>query len=99
MKIDGVRPPASGQAIRVQGEHGPIAIFNVADQLYALDARCPHAGGPMEQGRLEGTVVTCPWHGSQFELGSGAIRRGPALKPLRAYRVRAEGDGLVVDAL
>ena len=97
MKIDGVRPPESGKAIRVQVGGSPVAIFNVGGQLLAVDATCPHAGGPLDRGPVTGDLVTCPLHGSQFNLRTGAVVRGPAVRPLHVYRVRVDGTGLQVD--
>jgi nitrite reductase/ring-hydroxylating ferredoxin subunit len=51
-----------------------VALFNVDGTFYALDGVCPHQGGPLGQGRLTGTVVTCPWHGWQFEVTTGRHR-------------------------
>lgn len=48
-----------------------IALYNVDGTLYALDGVCPHAGGPLGQGQLDGCVVTCPWHGWQFDVTNG----------------------------
>jgi len=97
MKIPAVKPPVPGAAIRVSAEGHEVAVFNVGGLLFGVDARCTHVGGPMDRGSVAGTVVTCPLHGSQFDLRTGAVVRGPASRPLRAYRVRAEGDGLVLD--
>lgn len=76
-----------------------MAVFNVGGRLYGIDARCTHVGGPLDQGRVEGLTVTCPLHGSQFNIETGAVVRGPALKPVRAYRVRAEADGLSIEPI
>lgn len=48
-----------------------LALYNVDGQLYALDGICPHAGGPLGAGRLTGSIVTCPWHGWQFDVTTG----------------------------
>lgn len=48
-----------------------VALYNVDGTFHALDGVCPHAGGPLGQGQLEGHVVTCPWHGWQFDVTSG----------------------------
>ena len=48
-----------------------IAIFNVGGRFYALDGICRHAGGPLGQGQLSGSIVTCPWHGWQFDVCTG----------------------------
>lgn len=48
-----------------------VALYNVDGEFYALDGVCPHAGGPLGQGTLNGCVVTCPWHGWQFNVTTG----------------------------
>jgi len=78
----------SGSALLV----GDAAVFNVDGNFCAIQARCTHRGGPLNKGRLEGSLVTCPWHGSQFDVCSGAVRRGPATEPVGVYRVTVEGD-------
>lgn len=97
MKLEGIKAPEPGHSTRVQAEGTSIAIFNVDGKLYGIDSRCTHVGGPLDQGRLEGSIVTCPWHGSTFDVQTGAVTRGPAIKPVRSYRVRADGDTLVVE--
>lgn len=98
MRIERTKPPEPGHAIRVQAEGADIAIFNVGGRLLGIDAKCTHAGGPLDQGHVDGTIVTCPLHGSQFDLQTGAVRRGPATRPVRSYRVRAEAGGLIIEA-
>lgn len=95
--LPGVKAPSPGKAIRVQAGSIPVAIFNHDGRLYAIGARCTHVGGPLERGPVEGNIVTCPLHGSQFNIDTGAVVRGPAHTPEPAYRVRQEGDGLVLD--
>ena len=48
-----------------------IALFNVEGHIYALDGICPHQGGPLGKGRIDGHIVTCPWHGWQFDIRTG----------------------------
>ena len=48
-----------------------IALFNVAGEFYAIDGVCPHQGGPLAEGALTGCIVTCPWHGWQFDVTTG----------------------------
>jgi 3-phenylpropionate/trans-cinnamate dioxygenase ferredoxin component len=98
MKVPGVRPPNPGEAIRVTVDGASVAVFNVGGELLAVAAKCTHVGGPVEKGRVTGTIVACPWHGSQFELRTGAVVRGPATQPLKSYRVHAEADGLVIES-
>ena len=88
-----------------------ILVARVKDKYYAVSNRCPHFGGNLSRGRLEGAVVTCPLHGSQFDLidghvvrwlrGSGVLSAvGKALKgpkPLDTYKVKVEGDRILVE--
>jgi 3-phenylpropionate/trans-cinnamate dioxygenase ferredoxin component len=97
VKIAGVKPPGPGLAIRVMVEGAPVAVFAVDGELHGLDARCTHVGGPLDRGSLHGATVTCPLHGSQFDVRTGEVRRGPAMRPAKTYRVRAEPDGLTVE--
>lgn len=76
----------------------PVVVTNVDGHLVAVDGVCPHAGGPLGEGRLDGGLLQCPWHRALFDLRTGAPCRGPARKPLRRYPVRVDG-GLVVVTL
>ncbi|MGC2289112.1 MAG: Rieske 2Fe-2S domain-containing protein [Thermoplasmata archaeon] len=93
-----VKAPAPGEAIRVDVKGVPVAIFNLGGELRAIEARCTHRGGPLEKGAVTGRLVTCPWHGSQFDLDTGQVARGPAITPERTYPVRVEQNVLVVEA-
>ena len=48
-----------------------LAVYNVGGKFYAMDGICPHAGGPLGAGSLDGCIVTCPWHGWQFDVSTG----------------------------
>ncbi len=86
-------PPGGATTTYAGGDQ--VAVFNVGGQLYAIEARCPHGNGPLVEGTLEGTVLTCPWHGSRFDLACNAeIVRGPAVRPPRTYAVRV-ADGAI----
>jgi nitrite reductase/ring-hydroxylating ferredoxin subunit len=93
-----VRPPAPGEAVRIEVNGIPVAIFNVGGELRAIGARCTHVGGPLEKGAVTEHVVTCPWHGSQFNVDTGGVVRGPAATPEPSFQVRLEGNVLVVEA-
>lgn len=76
----------------------PVAIANVAGSLYGFDDICTHMGCSLAQGgSLDGTTVTCPCHGSQFDVTSGEVRRWPAVEPLSTYPVRVQGDTIEVE--
>jgi len=81
----GAVPPGSALLV------GGIVVFNVAGSLCATQAKCTHQGGPLSEGKLEGSTVTCPWHGSQFNVCTGAVLRGPATEPIKTHRVILEG--------
>lgn len=84
-RVDAVPP---GSALLV----GNVAVFNVAGSFCATQAKCTHRQGPLYEGTLDGSTVTCPWHGSQFDVCTGAVLRGPAGASLKTYRVIVEGD-------
>jgi nitrite reductase/ring-hydroxylating ferredoxin subunit len=72
---------------------GEAAVFNVGGKLCATQARCTHKRGPLYEGALEGSTLTCPWHGAQFDVCTGAVVRGPATQPLEVYQIRVK-DGI-----
>jgi 3-phenylpropionate/trans-cinnamate dioxygenase ferredoxin subunit len=100
----------SGTMKTVIAERREILLARVGDKYYATDARCPHMKGDLSQGKLEGTVVTCPVHGSQFDISNGRVVRwlkgglmsklGSALKMSKAltvYNVKVEDGKVLVE--
>jgi len=81
------------------GPGGPLAVYHIGSKVYAVQDVCPHAGGRLSEGTLEGPVITCPLHGSQFNVCTGERLRGPADIEINTYRVEIEGAQvlLVVD--
>src|SRR3954469_8376365 len=73
-----------------------IAVANVGGTFYAFGDTCTHMGCSLAEGDLEETTVTCPCHGSEFDVTSGEGLRGPAREPVSAYEVRAEGENLEI---
>ena len=82
-------PP--GSARQVQAGEAEIAVFHCDDGFYATQAHCLHLGGPVGRGRLRGCVVSCPWHGWQYDVRTGENEFDRALK-LETYEVVVE-DG------
>ncbi len=74
-----------------------MAIFNVEGTIYAMGGTCTHEGGPLGEGDLDGTVVTCPWHGAQFDVTTGQVVGPPAAQNEPAYEVLVEGEDISVD--
>ncbi len=66
----------------------PVALLRQGTQWYAISATCPHAGGPLNEGKLTGDVVECPWHGSLFRCSDGKVLGGPATVNIPRYDVR-----------
>ena len=81
-------------AYEVGGER--IAVANVGGSFHAFGNTCTHRQCFLALGVLEGTVVTCPCHGSQFDVTTGAVLRGPAVEPVRSYDTRVKDDALQV---
>ena len=75
---------------------GAVAVANVGGTYYGFDDTCTHKHCSLAQGDLDGTVVTCICHGSQFDVTSGEVKRGPAATPVGSYSVRVEGADLQV---
>lgn len=87
--------PGQGRLIKVAGQE--IALFNVAGAFYAISNTCPHSTGPLVEGRLFGTVVTCPWHGSQFDVTNGQCQAGPAVHNVATYPVQVEDQAIFIE--
>ena len=97
------------KAVLAQGKE--ILLAKVGDNYYAADNRCSHMGGNLSQGKLEGSIVTCPLHGSQFDLTDGRVVRwlkkaglisavSKAVKrpkPLTVYNVKVQDDRVLVE--
>lgn len=110
IEVMGVTELADGEMRVVEVDGHELLVANAAGQFYVSDAHCPHLHGPLVKGVLDGTVITCPWHGSQFDLIDGHCVLwtdfGPAVKtmaslvrhprPLRVYEVLVEDGKLFV---
>ena len=70
----------AGEARVVEADGKTLALFNVDGAFYALDNDCPHRGGPLGEGDLDGTVVVCPWHAWRWDVRTGANVNNPAVK-------------------
>ena len=100
-----------GTVKEVLAQGREILLARIGDNYYAADNRCPHLGGKLSQGKLEGTVITCPRHRSQFDLRDGQVIHwlkasglvsmiGKALKsprPLGIYPVKVEDGSIWVE--
>jgi len=88
-------PPGTCRQVNAQGR--PVAVFNVNGTIYAIHGTCTHRGGPLGEGELDGSVVTCPWHGAQFDVTTGQVVGPPAPQSVPAYTVVVEGELIKVE--
>jgi nitrite reductase (NADH) small subunit len=86
--------PGQGKVVEAEGK--ALALFNCDGRFYAIDNTCIHRGGPLGEGELAGTIVTCPWHGWQWDVTTGANAMNPGMR-VGCYRVTVEGSSVLVD--
>ena len=87
--------PGSGKVVEADGRS--FALFNVEGTFYAIDNTCTHRGGPLGEGELNGENVTCPWHGANFNVKTGAVTGPPAGTGVRSFVVKVEGSDVLVE--
>lgn len=81
---------ALGEVVEAVVGERIVAIANVDGQFHALDGICSHQGGPLGKGKLDGCTLTCPWHGWQYDVGSGRQKLSQSIRQASfAVRVRA----------
>jgi len=89
----------SGSSAKVYLGSQQVALFNVAGTIYALNNRCPHARGPLCDGKVHaesgGPSVTCPWHKADFDLATGTAIDGPTRAPVQNYAVKIGANGFI----
>lgn len=76
-RVDEVAP-GTGKVVEL--EDRVLAVFNVGGDFYVIDNTCLHRGGPLGEGFLDGKMVTCPWHGWEYDVSTGENSLSPALK-------------------
>ena len=85
---------SEGRMFEVNGRQ--VAIFNVGGgRFHAIDNVCEHQGGPLAEGELEGCIVTCPWHGWTYDVGTGASPDDPDTK-VQTFEVKVEGSDILI---
>lgn len=87
--------PLGGKKL-VEVDGLPVAIFNVDGDFYAIEDVCTHDGGPLAEGELKGDEVECPRHGARFSVRTGEALCMPAVEPIECYKVKIEGDNILV---
>jgi nitrite reductase/ring-hydroxylating ferredoxin subunit len=84
-----------GKLVNAGGQE--ISIFKLDDDYYAIENTCPHAGGPLAEGEVEDGVVTCPWHGSRFNIKTGTLLAPPATRGVKSFPVRITGSDVEIE--
>jgi len=88
----------SGKMIMVSTDGKDILVTNIDGNYYAMDDTCTHAGASLSEGSLDGSTVTCPWHGSTWDCKTGKmIAFGVQLNDLSSYKVTVESDEIFVE--
>jgi len=85
-----------GEAMTVDAQGTPIALFNVGGAFHAIHNTCLHRGGPLGEGSLDDKVVTCPWHGWKYDVTTGGCKTSPAAK-IQVFPVKVQGSDLFVE--
>lgn len=89
--------PAQGARL-VKTAQGCVAVFRTADdRVFALEDQCPHKGGPLSEGIVHGTSVTCPLHNWVFDMNTGQAQ-GADQGMVRTYPVKVQGGRILIDA-
>jgi nitrite reductase (NADH) small subunit len=87
-------PPGSATHVDIDGD--AVAVCNVGGTLFAMDGICPHSGGPLGHGVLDGPILTCPFHAWEFDCRTGTMATDD-LKLLDTYPVKVEDGEILVD--
>jgi nitrite reductase/ring-hydroxylating ferredoxin subunit len=88
-------PPGTAMSVLFNGIK--VALFHLDDVYYAIGDICPHRGGPLSEGMILGTEVSCPWHAARFDLKSGAHLCPPAAKDVPAFKVQIVGNEIQLE--
>jgi nitrite reductase/ring-hydroxylating ferredoxin subunit/uncharacterized membrane protein len=81
---------------RVDASGTPVLLVRRGNRIYAIAETCAHLGGPLSEGKLEGSTVRCPWHGSRFSLEDGRVLEGPSVHAQPVLEVRVRDDQIEV---
>ena len=86
-------PTGTGKVVEIGGKK--LAVFNCDGQLYAMDNTCQHRGGPLGEGSLAGTTVTCPWHGWEYDVKTGECMMDRSIT-VQKFDVKVEGEDIFI---
>lgn len=85
-----------GKPVRAEHNGTPILLVRRGTQIFAIAETCSHLGGPLSEGKLDGDVIQCPWHGSRFSIRDGHVVDGPAVHPQPCLETRIQNGQIEV---
>src|SRR6266436_10035417 len=85
-----------GDLMEVEVDGEPVCLAKADGVICAFTDNCTHISGPLSEGELDGNVLTCPWHGAQFNVHTGKVLCGPARQDIQTYPVRVVGEDIFV---
>jgi len=97
IKLGSVNDVKEGQGKVVNVKERKFALFKKGGKFYVMDNTCLHRGGPIGKGKLNGGIVTCPWHGWQYDITTGECKTTQGMK-LKTYPVTVKGEDIFIDA-
>jgi nitrite reductase/ring-hydroxylating ferredoxin subunit len=90
-------PPGKLNKVSVDGKE--VLVVNLDGNYFAMDDTCTHSGASLSEGQLDGSTVTCPWHGSTWDCKTGKLEKFPAkINDLKSYKVTVESDNIFLEA-
>jgi nitrite reductase/ring-hydroxylating ferredoxin subunit len=96
LKVASVDEVAEGGLLPLEVDGELVCLARVQGCVYAFTDNCTHISGPLNKGELTGYVLTCPWHGAQFDIRTGRVLRGPARQDILTYPVKVEEGAIFV---
>ncbi len=88
----------SGKMVHIEAGGKDVLVTNIDDNFYAMSDICTHAGANLHEGELNGKEVTCPWHGSKWDVTTGKLIWFPSkIKDEETYKVTVEGDTVYLE--
>ena len=88
-----------GKLHKVSADGKEILVANLDGNYFAMDDTCTHSGASLSEGKLDGSIVTCGWHGAQFDCKTGKLEKFPAkISDLKSYKVLVESDDVFIEA-
>jgi nitrite reductase/ring-hydroxylating ferredoxin subunit len=96
VKVADVNDIKDGESKVVSANGELIALYKAKGNFFATTNECPHKGGPLGEGYLEGEVVTCPWHGWKFNVCTGISPVAPTVG-IKTYNVTVQGNNVMIE--